>query len=134
MNCVSMAPITGTQFGANHAYNSLMTTVTGRGKRTQLEALATGAAAGATSGLVANPTELVVVSQQQSGRPMLAEVAHIVRTLGVGSFFHGVQATVMREAIYGCCWMEVRMHVLMRSVFARHRAGWSARTMRSDHG
>ena len=108
MNVLSMAPITATQFGANFGYNSLHHSLTGRSKMTEGERLATAFAAGATSALIANPTELVVIRQQQNGRSLGTEVRDILSRLGARAMAVGVTATMAREGIYGCCWMEVR--------------------------
>lgn len=113
MNILSMAPITATQFGSNFGYNMLHHTLTGRSKIERSEKLATGFLAGATSALLANPTELVVIKQQQNGRPLLTEIRDIVGRLGVQNMGVGIYATMAREGIYGCCWMEVRPHPLV---------------------
>lgn len=102
-----MAPITATQFGSNFAYNRLHHELTGRATLTQSEKLATGFLAGATSALLANPTELVVIKQQQSGKSLATEVHDTVTRLGLRGMGVGIYATMLREGIYGCCWMEV---------------------------
>jgi hypothetical protein len=103
----SMAPITACQFGANFAYHNLHHWACGRSDMTRFEKLATGFAAGATSAALANPTELIVIKQQQSGRPMLTEIRDAAGRLGLRGMGVGVYATMAREGIYGCCWMEV---------------------------
>ena len=104
----SMAPITACQFGSNFAYNALHHMATGREDMTHSERLATAFAAGATSAALANPTELVVIKQQQSGRAMATEVWDVLQRLGLRGMGVGAYATMAREGIYGCCWMEVR--------------------------
>ena len=108
MSIGSMAPITATQFGSHFAYNRLHHVLTGRATLTQPEKLATGFLAGATSAVLANPTELVVIKQQQSGRALGAEIRDTVMRLGPRGMGVGIYATMLREGIYGCCWMEVR--------------------------
>lgn len=103
-----MAPITACQFGSNFAYNTLHHMTTGRESMTHTERLATAFAAGATSAALANPTELVVIKQQQTGRAMATEVWDVVQRLGLRGMGVGAYATMAREGIYGTCWMEVR--------------------------
>jgi hypothetical protein len=106
-----MAPITACQFGAHFGYNKLHHWMYGRTDMTQAEKLVTSFAAGATSAALANPTEMIVIKQQQSGRPMLTEIRDVWRRLGLRSLGVGVYATMVREGIYGCCWMEVRPRI-----------------------
>ena len=114
-----MAPITAAQFGSNFAYNKLHHTLTGRATMTSDERLATSFAAGATSALLANPTELVVIKQQQTGRALTAEIKDVVSRLGLRGMGVGIYSTMLREGIYGCCWMEV-WHVSYNSYGARY--------------
>jgi Mitochondrial carrier protein len=111
MSIASMAPITATQFGSNFGYNLLHHKLSGRRTMTAQERLATSFAAGATSALLANPTELIVIKQQQTSKSLATTVADVVTRLGLRGMGVGVYSTAMREGIYGCCWMEVRTGV-----------------------
>eukprot|EP00892_Ulva_mutabilis_P000281 jgi/Ulvmu1/10253/UM060_0054.1 len=106
MNIVSMAPITASAFGSNFLYNSLHGAITGRDTMKQHERLVTGFMAGATSAAAANPTELVVIRQQQTGMPMMGAIRELIHKQGFRSFGVGIYATMAREGIYAACWME----------------------------
>lgn len=108
MNVVSMAPITASAFGSNFLYNSLHEAITGRDTMKGHEKLITGFLAGATSAAAANPTELVVIRQQQTGLPLMGAIRELLQKQGFHSFGVGIYATMAREGIYAACWMEVR--------------------------
>lgn len=108
MNVLSMAPITASAFGSNFLYNSLHGALTGRDTMEGHERLVTGFLAGATSAVAANPTELVVIRQQQTGVPLFGAVRQLVKRHGFHAFGVGIYATMAREGIYAACWMEVQ--------------------------
>jgi hypothetical protein len=107
MNIVSVAPITAAQFGTNFLYNSLHHAVTGRTKMNHSDKIMTSFAAGATSAALANPTELVVIRQQQTGLSLGAACADLYRRHGLRGFGVAIYATMLREGIYAVGWMEV---------------------------
>ncbi len=65
MNILSMAPITASQFGTNRAVQQLLL---GKpdGELSGAQRFVAAAAAGGASGLVACPSELIIIQQQAS--------------------------------------------------------------------
>lgn len=80
-NAGSIAPITAVQFGANKLY---ATTLANSGVDTEagLAKIATAAMAGATSGVVACPPELLVIQQQKHGKDLGTVYKEIVQKNG----------------------------------------------------
>ena len=107
MNILSVAPITAAQFGTNFFYKSLHGQLTGRDTMSSQERIATSFAAGATSAAIANPTELVVIRQQQTGLPLSTACYNLFRTHGLRTISVAIVPTMLREGIYASFWMEV---------------------------
>jgi hypothetical protein len=88
VNASSFAPITAIQFGANRAYESALAAAgvaPGPGAT-----LAAAAAAGATSTLVGNPAELVMIRQQQHKTGLIQEARDVVARCGVKGLYRGM--------------------------------------------
>jgi hypothetical protein len=107
MNILSVAPITAAQFGTNFFYKSLHHQLTGSDTMSSRDRIATSFAAGATSAVLANPTELVVIRQQQTGLPLGTACYQLFRTHGLRAITTAIVPTMLREGIYASFWMEV---------------------------
>lgn len=107
MNILSVAPITSAQFGINFFYKSLHRQVTGKDTMSSRDRIATSFAAGATSSVIANPTELVVIRQQQTGLPLSTACYNLFSTHGLRAISVAIVPTMLREGIYASFWMEV---------------------------
>ena len=110
MNILSVAPITAAQFGTNFFYKSLHRQLTGSETMSSRDRVATSFAAGATSAALANPTELVVIRQQQTGLPLSTACYNLFRTHGHRTISVAIVPTMLREGIYASFWMEVCCH------------------------
>lgn len=115
MNILSVAPITAAQFGTNFFYKSLLGQLTGRDTMSSQERIATSFAAGATSAAIANPTELVVIRQQQTGLPLSTACYNLFSTHGFRTISVAIVPTMLREGIYASFWMEVCLRPSLRS-------------------
>jgi hypothetical protein len=107
MNILSVAPITAAQFGTNFFYKSLHNRLTGKNTMSSRDRIATSFAAGSTSAVLANPTELVVIRQQQTGLPLSKTFYNLFRTHGLKVITVAIGPTMLREGIYASFWMEV---------------------------
>ncbi|GMH33328.1 hypothetical protein BSKO_01162 [Bryopsis sp. KO-2023] len=100
INILSMAPITATQFGANRMCEQLTRNITGRDVDPSGRVFC-AAAAGAISGFVGSPAELLVIQQQKNGRSIINETKAVVQNYGLRSLFcRGLALSVCRESIY----------------------------------
>ncbi|EIE26829.1 mitochondrial carrier [Coccomyxa subellipsoidea C-169] len=67
---------------------------------TAIQVSGAAAGAGAASALVGCPAELLMIQQQKSGRPLLAEARRIVFQLGTLGLYRGLTAMTIRESVY----------------------------------
>lgn len=100
MGVASQAPITATQFGANAACEQIYWKLSGS-KASGASQIMCATTAGAVSGVVATPAELLVIMQQKSGRSLPAEAAAFIKEHGLRPLFsRGLGMCVAREALY----------------------------------
>lgn len=86
------------QFFLNGLFKKAVTGGTDR-PLTAGEKIFTGAAAGATSGIVCGPIELVMIQQQRKGGGLLSTAASLA-SAGPSTFFRGTIGMCLREGIY----------------------------------
>lgn len=95
VNAASIAPITAIQFGTHR----LLERALGEDV-SELGRIGAAAGAGAASALVGCPAELLMIQQQKSGQPLLAEARRIVSQYGALGLYRGMTATTIRETVY----------------------------------
>ena len=122
INATSFAPITAIQFGANKAYEQALTGLNLAAPGSAWPTLAAAAAAGATSTLVGNPAELVMIRQQQHGTSLGAAAAGVWRQFGLRGFFRGQTMALGRESVYAACYLGL-CPLLAAELDARRAAG-----------
>ena len=105
INATSFAPITAIQFGANRAYEQALAGLHLAPAGAAWPTLAAAAAAGATSTLVGNPAELVMIRQQQHATSLGAAAAGVWRQFGLRGFFRGQTMALGRESVYAACYL-----------------------------
>lgn len=102
VNAASIGPISAVQYTTNGLLCSLHASIfnneDGDSKMSDAETLAISASSGALSCAVVTPAELVMISQQRSGRTIAEECLAIWKSKGIGGFFRGNTATCLREA------------------------------------
>jgi len=98
-NAASIAPITAVQFGANKLYENLAKSA-GADVDSGAVRIGVAALAGATSGVVACPPELLVIQQQKHQKELGAMYREIVEKHGPMSLLRGITPTMVREGIY----------------------------------
>lgn len=89
VNATSFAPITAIQFGANRFYEQALATA-GVAPGGVAGTLLAAAAAGATSTVVGNPSELLMIRQQQHRTSLMEEAKAVVRDFGVRGLYRGL--------------------------------------------
>ena len=102
VNAGSMAPITAVQFGASAMIAGMMG---GPGEVSSAGRVGAAAAAGALSGLISGPAELVMIRQQLSGRSLTGELRHLVGTHGPRVLGSGLGLAMGRDGLYTCGYM-----------------------------
>ena len=89
MNVVSMAPITASQFGTNRLFSKHIL-----GKQeadlTGVERFGSAAVAGAASAFIASPSELVIIHQQKTGKPLVTQATEIFQRYGFSGYMRGI--------------------------------------------
>jgi len=93
-----MLPITATQFGMNRVFDGVYRNVFG----TQPDSagrIMVAMAAGSSSAVFGCSAEFVMIQQQRSGRPLLAEIKHIVSTNGPMTVYKGFVSCSLMELI-----------------------------------
>lgn len=100
VNVLSMAPVTATQFGANRVCQKLCPMLGIAGESTKGKILC-AATAGAISGAVISPAEVLIIQQQKSGKSLPAQASSFMERYGIRPLFtRGLGLAMTREAIY----------------------------------
>ena len=105
-------PITATQFGMNRVLEGVYTTVLGASPD-NLGKVVVAMGAGSASAMFSCPAEFVIIQQQKSCRPMMAEVRSIVSTYGALAMYKGMvrQLVVVTRSLghreWRCRWSVV---------------------------
>lgn len=89
VNATSFAPICAIQFGANRVYEQALTSA-GVAPGGVAGTLLAAGAAGATSTVVGNPCELLMIRQQQHRSSLVAEARAVVGDHGVRGLYRGL--------------------------------------------
>ena len=89
VNATSFAPICAIQFGANRLYEQALTSA-GVAPGGVAGTLLAAGAAGATSTVVGNPCELLMIRQQQHRTSLVEEAKAVVREYGVRGLYRGL--------------------------------------------
>lgn len=99
LNVMSMAPITASQFGTNRVMQQLLL---GRpdGELSGGQKFAAAAVAGGVSGLIASPSELIIIQQQRSGRTLGVEARAFFSNYKLPSIYRGLTCAIGREGLY----------------------------------
>ena len=89
VNAGAMLPITATQFGMNRFLEQRYRDIYGVMPQGSAR-IGVAMAAGSSSAVFGCAAEFVMIQQQKSGRPLLAELKHISSTYGIGSLYKGL--------------------------------------------
>lgn len=103
---VSIAPITGIQFGATAVYKGALQRYSGR-PTSDGDMLAAGIFAGMTSALVQSPCQLVEVNQQNFGGTMTSTARRVIADYGFSGLYRGLSMTACREAVFCSSYIAV---------------------------
>eukprot|EP00210_Caulerpa_lentillifera_P000789 g764.t1 len=99
LNVMMMTQLTASQFGANSFCQSLLRKLT-RQELSNGGIMASAAAAGTLSAILASPGELVILQQQRTGQSMIQQIQSLYRTHGLRCFGRGFSMCAAREAFY----------------------------------
>lgn len=108
INSLSIAPITAVQFGVTGLASNAFLSVRGAkpGDEPQkAERLASAAIAGAASGLLSCPAEMIIMHQQKTGLGIVGQFKQLVNQYGARSLYRGVVSTVSRECVFTAGYM-----------------------------
>lgn len=103
-NCVNMGSCTMIQFAVGGKLKNLVL----KGEQRHLtlgEEMACGVGAGATSGLVGSPLELIMIQQQRKGGNVAATVKNIVKS--PPDVYRGFVGAAIREALWTCGYLSI---------------------------
>ena len=120
VNAASIGPISAVQYTTNGFLCSLHASIFNDvgGKMSNADTLAISASSGALSCAVVTPAELVMISQQRSGRTIVEECLKIWNSKGISGFFRGNTATCLREVC------NIKLNVWLAGQMARR--AWRA--------
>lgn len=104
INAATIAPINGLQFGVNRYLEEIFAD---NGQLSDSGRTGTATAAGAVSGLVTCPGELLMIQQQKTGTSLSFASQQILEQHGVAGYFRGMVPTVIREAIFTGAYLGV---------------------------
>ncbi|KAF5832324.1 mitochondrial carrier domain-containing protein [Dunaliella salina] len=100
LNILSMAPITASQFGTNHVMQQLLGTGPKGTDLTGLARFQAATVAGMASGLIATPSELIIIQQQRSGRRLSEEMRLFLSKYKTTAIYRGLSCAAAREGLY----------------------------------
>mmetsp|Transcript_8894 Transcript_8894/g.15419 ORF Transcript_8894/g.15419 Transcript_8894/m.15419 type:complete len:266 (-) Transcript_8894:416-1213(-) len=120
MNVLSMAPITASQFGAHRLTQQLLLGKAD-GEVTGAQRFISAGVAGAVSALIACPSELIIIQQQRTGRPLMAEATAFFSAYKLPSIYRGLTCAIGREGLYASGYLGL-FPVLQA---AMHKQGYS---------
>ncbi|CAI5468138.1 unnamed protein product [Closterium sp. Yama58-4] len=104
VNAASIAPINGFQFGAN---TFLEEWLAARGQLNDTTRTGAATAAGAMSGIITGPAELLMIQQQKWGGSLGSRLRDVVGEHGVFALSRGTNPAVVREAIFTGAYLGV---------------------------
>lgn len=93
INSAATFPITAVQFGVNRALEKLHQTQTGFNPGS-LATMGIAMTAGATSGFIGCPAELLMIQQQKTGLSLAGQFKELVRTFGMSKIYKGLVSAV----------------------------------------
>lgn len=97
INILSIAPITGIQFALQPFFMKLMA---GEKKASDGQNIAAATMAGAVSGLVSGPAELIMIQQQKFGLSMAQTYSQLVKEKGLGILVRGLSCAMTRDGVF----------------------------------
>lgn len=105
-NCVNMGSCTMIQFAVGGKLKALVTAGEKDARHLTLaEEMSCGIVAGAVSGLVGSPLELIMIQQQRKGGGTLATIKNIIKN--PPDIYRGLMGAATREALWTCGYLSI---------------------------
>jgi len=98
INVLSIAPVSATQFAGNTALTAFLRKRNGSKPLSELQKMSVAATAGALSGLISTPAELVMITQQRLGVSLWGGATQIIGSNGLAGLYRGLAPTLYRES------------------------------------
>jgi len=103
INVMSLAPITGIQFGVNgtllNAFPELQKTAAGQ--------MFCAGSAGVFSGLASGPAELIMILQQRTGQSLGATASQIMKADGAMGLYRGFSLAAVRDGTWASAYLAL---------------------------
>jgi len=127
-----MAPITASQIVVNGFLERVITD--GKRDLSAFKCVMAAFLAGAVSGLIYCPTELLIIQQQNLKMDFFPAVSHLRKKYGNLFFIRGLLATVLREGIYAVGYLafspiiqKAFVDIMSLGALSSAIAGWDCR-------
>ena len=105
-NCVNMGSCTMTQFAVGGKLKNLVTAGEATSRHLTLaEEMSCGVVAGATSGLIGSPLELIMIQQQRKGGGTVETIKNIIKN--PPDVYRGFMGAAIREALWTCGYLSI---------------------------
>ena len=105
-NCINMGSCTMIQFAVGGKLKSLVTAGESEARHLTLaEEMSCGVVAGAVSGLVGSPLELIMIQQQRKGGGTVETIKNIIKN--PPNIYRGLVGAATREALWTCGYLSI---------------------------